>query len=152
MSKNGAIVTNRQARRDYFIFETLEAGIQLKGSEIKSIRQRRANLKDSFARVEKSGVFLYNMHISPYKFTRTDEIDPKRPRRLLIRKNEIRHLFAKTHEKGATLVPLRIYLKRGLAKVEIALAKGKKLYDKREAIKEKSAKRDIDRALRGRKR
>jgi SsrA-binding protein len=150
MSKD-AIVTNRQAWRDYFILETLEAGIELKGSEIKSIRQRRANLKDSFARIEKKGVFLYNMHISPYEFARRDEIDPKRARRLLIRKSEIRHLRGKTSEKSATLIPLKIYLKHGLAKVELALAKGKKLYDKREALKEKMARREVDRALRRKK-
>ena len=148
MANNGALVTNRQARRDYLIFETLEAGIELKGSEIKSIRKRRANLKDSFARIEKGGVFLYNLHISPYEFTRREEIDPKRRRRLLFRKSEIRYLSGKLSGGSATLIPLRIYLKRGFAKVELALAKGKKLYDKRETLKRKVAQREIDRALR----
>ena len=148
---NAVIVTNRQARRDYFILETLEAGIELKGSEIKSIRNRRANLKESFARIEKGGVFLYNLHISPYEFARRDEIDPARKRRLLIRKSEIRRLSGKISEKGATLIPLKIYLKRGFAKLELALAKGKKFYDKREALKHKEVKREIDRALRKRR-
>jgi len=148
MPNNEAIVTNRQAHRDYFILETFEAGIVLKGSEIKSIRKRRANLKDSFARVEKGEVFLYNLHISPYEFARRDEIDPKRVRKLLLRKKEIKYLFGKNAEKGLALIPLKIYLKKGFAKVELALAKGKKLYDKREAMKLKEAKREVDRALR----
>ena len=145
---NNIIVTNRKALRDYFIIETLEAGIELKGSEIKSIRTRQANLKDSFARVEKRAVLLYNMHISPYEFSRREEFEPTRPRRLLLKKSEIRRLAGKMSEKGQTLVPLKIYLKKGLAKVELALAKGKKFYDKREALKAKEAKRDVDRALR----
>ena len=144
---DNSIVTNRQARHDYFIVETFEAGIQLRGSEIKSIRKRLANLKDSFARVEKGEVFLYNMHISPYEFARLEETDPKRPRKLLLKKSQIAHIFVKTSEKGLTIIPLRLYLKRGLAKVEIALAKGKKFFDKREAIKAKDARREINRAL-----
>ena len=142
------IVSNRQAGRDYFILETFEAGIELKGSEIKSIRERRANLKDGFARIEKGGVVLYNLHITPYKFARIGDIDPIRPRRLLLKKSEIRTLTVKAAEKGLTIIPLNIYMKRGFAKVEIAIAKGKNLYDKRESIKKKSAKREIDRALR----
>ena len=142
------IVTNRKARRDYFILEALEAGIKLKGSEIKSIRKRRASLADSFARIEAGGAFLYNLHINPYEFARRDEVEPKRRRRLLIKKNEMRHLSARISEKGLALIPLRIYLKGSFAKVEIALAKGKKFYDKREAIKTKQARREIDRAMR----
>jgi SsrA-binding protein len=145
---NNAIVTNRQALRDYFILEAFEAGIELKGSEIKSIRKRRANIKEGFARVEKGEVFLYNLHINPYEFARRDEIDPIRPRKLLLKKKEIKYLAGKISEKGLTLVPLKLYLKRGLAKVEIALAKGKKFYDKREALKHKEARRDVDRAFR----
>jgi SsrA-binding protein len=145
---NNAIVTNRQALRDYFILEAFEAGIELKGSEIKSIRKRRANIKEGFARVEKGEVFLYNLHINPYEFARRDEIDPIRPRKLLLKKKEIKYLAGKISEKGLTLVPLKLYLKRGLAKIEIALAKGKKFYDKREALKHKEARRDIDRAFR----
>jgi len=151
MADNNSIVTNRQARHDYFIVETFEAGIQLRGSEIKSIRKRLANLKDSFARVEKGEVFLYNMHVSPYEFARLEETDPKRPRKLLLKKSQIAHIFVKTSEKGLTIIPLRLYLKKGLAKVEIALAKGKKFFDKREAIKAKDAKREVDRALRKRR-
>ena len=151
MKNEGDIVTNRQAKRDYFIFETFEAGIELKGSEIKSIRLAQANLKDSFARVEKNEILLYNLHISPYEFARRDEIDPKRPRRLLLRKSQIKYLFSKSLLKGQTLVPLRIYLKNGLAKLELALAKGKMFYDKREAVKAKEAKREVDRALRGKR-
>lgn len=151
MSNNGAIVTNRQARRDYFIEESFEAGIELKGSEIKSIRQRGANLKDGFARIEKGEVRLYNLHISPYEFARRDEVEPKRVRKLLLKKSQIKYLHVKISEKGLTLIPLRLYMKRGYAKVEIALAKGKKFYDKREDIKRKEAKRDIDRALHKRK-
>ena len=147
MADNNNIVTNRQARHEYFIIEAFEAGIQLKGSEIKSIRKRLVTLKDSFARVEKGEVFLYNMHISPYEFARLEETDPKRPRKLLLKKSQIAHIFVKTSEKGLTIIPLRLYLKKGLAKVEIALAKGKKFFDKREAIKAKDARRDIDRAL-----
>ena len=100
MKKEGDIVTNRQARRDYFILETFEAGIALKGSEIKSIRLGNANLKDGFARVEKNEVILYNFHISPYEFARRDEMDPKRPRKLLLRKSQIRQLFTKSSLKG----------------------------------------------------
>ena len=151
MKNSGDIVSNRQARRDYFILETFEAGISLKGSEIKSIRAGQASLKESFARVEKNEVLLYNLHISPYEFARREEIDPKRTRKLLLRKSQIRHLFSQSSLKGQALVPLRIYLKKGLAKLELALAKGKKFYDKREALKHKEVKREIDRVLRTKK-
>jgi len=146
--ENGIVVTNRQARHDYFILETFEAGIELRGSEIKSIRKRHANLKDSFARVEKGEILLHNLHISPYEFARGNEIDPKRPRKLLLKKSQIRYLFAKISAKKLTLIPLKIYFKKSLAKVEIALAKGKRFFDKREAIKAKEAKREVDRVLR----
>ena len=149
---NNIIVTNRQAARDYFILESFEAGIELRGSEIKSIRKRRANLKDGFAKVEKGEIFLYNLHISPYEFARRDEVEPKRARKLLLRKSQIKHLSEKISEKGLALIPLKLYLKKGFAKVEIALAKGKKFYDKREAVKQKEARREIDRALRKRER
>ena len=148
MDDNNVIITNRKALRDYFILEAFEAGIELKGSEIKSIRKRRTNIKEGFARIEKGEVFLYNLHINPYEFAHHEEIDPIRPRKLLLKKKEISYLSGKISEKGLTLVPLKLYLKKGLAKVEIALAKGKKFYDKREALKRKEAKRDIDRALR----
>ena len=142
------IVTNRKALHDYFIIKTLEAGIALKGSEIKSIRAGGVNLRDSFARVDKSDILLYNMHVNPYEFSRREEFEPTRPRKLLLKKREIRFLAGKMSEKGQTIVPLKIYLKKGLAKVELALAVGKKFYDKREALKAKEAKRDVDRALR----
>ncbi len=142
------IVTNRQARHDYFILETFEAGIAFKGSEIKSVRKRHVNLKDAFARVEKGEVLLYNMHISPYEFARRDQVDSKRPRKLLLKKSQIKYIFVKISAKKLTLIPLKIYFKKGLAKMEIALAKGKKFFDKRDAIKARESKRDIDRALR----
>jgi len=145
---NSSYVTNRQARRDFFILEVFEAGIELVGSEIKSIRKRRANLKEGFAKIDKGEIYLYNFHISPYEFARRDEIDPIRRRRLLLRKKEIRYLAGKIAEKGLTLIPLKVYQKKGFAKVEIALAKGKRFYDKREALKLKIAQREVDRALR----
>lgn len=151
MSNSGIVVSNRQAGRDYFVSETIEAGIELRGSEIKSVRLGQANLKDSFARIEKGEAFLYNLHISPYEFARRDEINPKRVRKLLLRKSEIKYLFGKVSEKGLTLIPLKIYLKGGLAKVELALAKGKKHYDKRQAIKAKAARREIERTWKSRK-
>ena len=147
MANNSTIVTNRQARRDYFIIETFEAGIELKGSEIKSVRNKRANLKDGFAKIEKGEIFLYNLHISPYEFARRDEINEKRSRKLLLRKNQIKHIIGKMVEKGLALIPLKMYFKKSFAKVEIALAKGKKFYDKREALKAKEANREIDRIL-----
>jgi len=150
MATKKIILTNRQAQRDYFILESFEAGIELKGNEIKSIRQRKANLKDSFAKIEKSEIFLHNLHISPYKFARSDEVDPKRPRKLLLRKKEIRYLNSKISEKGLTLIPLNIHFKRKFAKVELGLAKGKKVYDKRESIRKKVAQREIDRVMKGR--
>lgn len=144
---NGIIVTNRQAHRDYEILEIFEAGVELRGSEVKSLRERRANLKDSFARIDRGEAFLYNLHITPYKYTTFEEIDPKRTRRLLLHKAQIRRLTGKTSEKGLTLVPLKLYFKKGYAKVELALAKGKRLYDKREAIKRREADRSIRRTL-----
>jgi len=151
MAKDNIIVTNRQAYRDYFIFETFEAGIELKGSEIKSLRQTRANIKDGFAKVENGEIFLYNLHISPYEFARREEIDAKRTRKLLLRKNQIAYIAVKIKEKGMSAVPLKVYFKKSLAKVEIALAKGKKFYDKREALKAKEANREIDRVLKNKK-
>ena len=147
-----AIVTNRQARRDYAILESIEAGIELKGTEVKSLRGRRANLKESFARVEKGEVILYNFHISPYEFGNIHNVDPIRPRKLLLHKNQILRLYAQIQSKGHTLIPLRVYFKKGFAKVELAVAKGKRKYDKREAIKRKEAKREIERALRRKRR
>lgn len=143
------ITDNRKARHDYFIEETYEAGLVLTGTEVKSLRMGRANLQDSFARVENGEVLLYDMHISPYEQGNRFNHDPKRVRKLLLNKAEIRRLIGKTQEKGLTLVPLKVYFNsRGLAKVELALAKGKKLYDKRAAIAERDAKREMEKALR----
>lgn len=143
------VVNNRKARHDYFIEETYEAGLALTGTEVKSLRQGRANLQDSFARVENGEVFLYNMHISPYEQGNRFNHDPKRVRKLLLHKSEIRRLIGKTQEKGLTLVPLKVYFNpRGLAKLELALARGKKLYDKRQSMAERDAKREMAKALR----
>lgn len=138
------IATNRRARHDYEILESLEAGIELKGTEVKSLRSGKASLADSFARPEGSELFLYNMHVPPYEFGNIANVDPIRPRKLLLHKNQIRRIVGEIALKKLALVPLTLYFKNGLVKVELALAKGKKLYDKREAIK----KRELDRELR----
>ena len=146
MKQKGSVVSNRQAFRDFTIEKTFEAGIQLFGNEVKSLRAGEANLKGSFAKIDGQEIVLCNMHISPYEFSR-EEQDPLRPRKLLLHKAEIRTIVAKIAQRGYTLVPLKVYFKRGYAKVEIGLARGKRLYDKRVALKEKQTKRDIDRAL-----
>jgi SsrA-binding protein len=143
------VCQNRKARHDYEIQETVEAGLMLTGSEVKSLRLGRANLKDSYARPKLGEVFLHEVHISPYENSPLQDQEPTRTRKLLLHKQEIRRLTAKIQEKGFTLVPLRIYFRDGKAKVELALAKGKKLYDKREAIRKKDMKRDADRQIRG---
>jgi SsrA-binding protein len=144
---NKAVVTNRQALRDYYVEKAYEAGLELLGNEVKSLRAGKANLKGSFARVENGEIFVYNMHISPYEYSHED-YDPLRPRKALLRKTEIKQIWTGLSQKGYTLVPLKIYFKRGFAKIELALARGKRAYDKRRAIKEKQAKKEIDRALR----
>lgn len=144
------IAQNKKAYHDYFIEDTYEAGIVLQGTEIKSIRAGRVNLKDSYAKVEKGEVFLHNMHISPYEQGNRYNHDPLRTRKLLLHKKEIAKLLGITKEQGYSLVPLKIYFKNGYAKVLIGLAKGKKNYDKREDLKQKEAKRDIERAFRER--
>ncbi|EKN67753.1 SsrA-binding protein [Schinkia azotoformans MEV2011] len=144
------IAQNKKAYHDYFIEDTYEAGIVLQGTEIKSIRAGRVNLKDSYAKVEKGELFLHNMHISPYEQGNRYNHDPLRTRKLLLHKKEIVKLLGITKEQGYSLVPLKIYLKNGYAKVLIGLAKGKKNYDKREDLKQKEAKRDIERAFRER--
>lgn len=138
------IADNRKARHDFHIEETFEAGIALQGTEVKSLRLGRVNLRDSFARVEKGEVFLHGLHISPYEQGNRFNHDPLRVRKLLLHKREIRRLIGKTREEGYTLVPLKLYFKNGKCKVELALAKGKKLYDKRDSI----AKRDAERRAR----
>jgi len=135
---------NRKARHDYFIDEIYEAGIVLIGPEVKSLRQGRASLKDSYARVKNGELFLHNMHIAPYPFAHHLDIDTTRTRKLLMQKSEIKRLIGKTEEKGYALIPLSIYLLRGIIKVELALAKGKRKYDKRYALKEKEMKRELD--------
>nr|WP_027717461.1 SsrA-binding protein SmpB [Desulfovirgula thermocuniculi] len=147
----GKVVTvNRRARHDYHILETYEAGIVLTGTEVKSLRAGRANLQDSYARVENGELFLYNMHISPYDQGNRFNHEPKRTRKLLMHKREIMRLLGKSREKGLTLVPLKVYFnERGKAKVELALARGKKAIDKREDIAARDARREIERALRG---
>lgn len=150
--KRKIIAQNRKAYHDYFIEETYEAGIVLKGTEIKSIRAGRVNLKDSFARVENGEVFLYNMHISPYEQGNRYNHDPLRTRKLLLHRREINKLIGLTKEAGYALIPLKIYIKNGYAKIELALAKGKKKYDKREQLKKREAQREIERAFKERQR
>jgi SsrA-binding protein len=140
------ICQNRKARHDYFIDEVLEAGIVLLGPEVKSLREGRGNLVDSYARVKSGEVFLYNMHITPYSHSHHMRLDPVRPRKLLLNKREIKRLIGKTEEKGYTLIPTKVYFTSGKVKVEIALAKGKRKYDKRKALKEKELKKDMDEA------
>ena len=139
------IAENRKARRDYFIVAQYEAGLVLKGTEVKSLRLGGANLKDSYARIKNGEVFVYQLHIAPYPFAYYDNHDPLRPRKLLLNKHEIKRLYGKVNEKGLSLVPLRLYFKSGKAKVLLALAKGKRKYDKREAIRRRDDQRDLDR-------
>lgn len=146
-SKRIKIVTeNRKARHDYFIEDKYEAGMVLKGTEVKSLRLGRANLKDSYARITNGEVFVYQMHIGPYPFAYYENHDPLRPRKLLLHKYEIKKLYGKVNEKGYALVPLRVYLKNGKAKIVLGLARGKRKVDKREAIKRRDEKRDLERA------
>jgi SsrA-binding protein len=145
------ISENRRARHEYFIEETFETGIALTGTEVKSLRLGKGNLQDSYAQITNNEVFLHNCHISPYDFGNRFNHEPLRIRKLLMHKSEIRRLFAKTREKGLTLIPLQMYFNdKGRIKVEIGLAKGKKLYDKREDIAEKDASREVQRVLRDR--
>lgn len=138
------VCQNRKARHDYFIDEIYEAGIVLIGPEVKSLREGRASLIDTYARVKNGELFLHNMHITPYPFAHHLNLDPTRTRKLLMQKREIKRLIGKTEEKGYSLIPLSIYLLRGIIKVELALAKGKRKYDKRYALKEKEMKRELD--------
>lgn len=142
------VVQNKKARHDFAILETIEAGIALRGTEVKSLREGRANLRDSYALLEGGEVLLRGLQIMPYSHTSDRAIDPMRDRRLLLNREEIRKLTIKINEKGMTLVALKVYFTpRGIAKVELGLAKGKKLYDKREAIAERDSRRDVDRAM-----
>jgi SsrA-binding protein len=139
------VATNRKARHEYFIVETYEAGIALTGTEVKSVREGKMHLQDSYATIDNGEVILHDVHISPYERRGYADHDPKRDRRLLLHKKEIRKLLGKTTAKGMTLIPLRVYFKGGHAKVELALARGKRQYDKREAIAQRDMKREMER-------
>jgi len=142
------ICVNRRARHDYSIEETYEAGLVLTGGEVKSLRAGRGNLKDSYGRVERGEAVLLNAHINNYEPAHYFNVDPTRTRKLLMHKKEIMRLMGKVQEQGLTLIPLRLYFKKGRVKVELALARGKKLYDKRATIREREVQRDIERAMR----
>jgi SsrA-binding protein len=144
------IAENRKARHDYIIVDQYEAGLVLTGTEVQSLRLGRANLKDSYAKVKDGEVWLYQMHISPYPFAYYDNHDPLRVRKLLLHKREILRLYAKANEQGHTLVPLKLYFKAGKAKITLALAKGKREFDKRDALRERDRKREMERARRQR--
>jgi SsrA-binding protein len=149
MSEPKTVTVNRKARYDYHIDETVEAGLVLTGSEVKSIRGGHVNLKDSFARISRGQASLVNVHISPYDPAHRENHDPTRTRKLLMHKREIERLEGKLNERGLTLIPLKLYFNdRGRAKVELGLGRGKKLYDKRQTIKEREAKREAERAVR----
>lgn len=147
MAGTKLIVANRKARHEYFVLETLEAGIELVGTEVKSIRNGGANLKESWVDVKTGEAYLYGMHISPYEKGNIFNRDPLRPRRLLLHKKEIRKMTADIKTKGLTLIPLSLYFKDSKVKVELGLCKGKKLYDKRASAAERDARRDMDRAV-----
>jgi SsrA-binding protein len=150
MSERGdrVAIQNRKARHDYFVLDAYECGIVLAGSEVKSIREGHANLQDSYARIEDGEVWLHGMHILPYPFSRV-ELEPVRPRKLLLHRKEIDTIARDSAEKGITLVPLKVYFKDGRAKVELALARGKRSYDKRRVLAERDAKRETERAMKG---
>jgi SsrA-binding protein len=149
---NRDVAVNRRALHDYEILERVEAGIALTGSEIKSVRDGKVSLQEAYARPERGQVWLQGAHIAEYAPASYQGHEPRRPRRLLLHKRQIRELAAETDQKGLTLVPLRLYLKNGLAKVELAVARGRRQYDKREAIAKKEAQREVERALRQRTR
>lgn len=142
------VATNRKAKFEYFLLETYEAGLVLQGSEIKSIRAGRISLAEAYVRTDGQEAWLVDAHIAPYEQASINNHDPKRPRKLLLHKSEIRDLWDSVRQKGVTIIPLRVFLKDGRAKVEIALAKGKKLYDKRAAIAKRDTEREIERQFR----
>jgi SsrA-binding protein len=150
MSENGrkVLARNRKALHEYHVVDTWEAGLALRGPEVKSIRAGRASLAQAFARVDNGEVWLHDMHVSPYDPASRENPDPVRPRKLLMRRAEIRRLIGAVQEKGLTLIPLDLHLHRGFVKVTLALARGKKLYDKREDLKRRDAKREMERATR----
>lgn len=141
------LATNKKARHDYFIEDTYEAGIALTGTEVKSMRSSRTNIRDAYVQIRGAEAFVYNMHISPYEKGNIFNTDPLRTRKLLLHKREIAKLLGLTTQKGYTLTILSVYLKRGRVKLELGLARGKKLYDKRQDLKEKAVKKDIERRL-----
>ena len=145
------IAVNRKARHEYNILDTYEAGLVLKGTEVKSLREGKVSLREGFAQIENNELYIINMHISPYAFGNIFNVNPKRKRKLLLHHREINRLRKQVEEKGLTLIPLRIYFKKGHAKIELALAKGKKLYDKRHALAEKDIQREVDRELKNKK-
>jgi SsrA-binding protein len=140
------VAENRKARHDYLILEQFEAGMVLTGTEVQSMRLGKVNLKDAYAKIKNGEIFLYQVHIGPYPFAYYNNHEPLRTRKLLLHRREINRLFAKANEQGHTLVPLRIYFKKGKAKVVIAIAKGKRAYDKRESIRKREHDREMDRA------
>ena len=144
------VCVNRQARHNYFIDETYEAGLMLVGSEVKSLRDGKANIKDSYARIDGDELWLMQAHISPYAGANQFNHEPTRTRKLLLHAREIERLTGKTKERGLTLIPLKIYFKNGRAKVELGLARGKKLYDKRETLRRKVAQREVERSIKSR--
>ena len=144
------LAQNRKASHDYIILDTIEAGMVLTGTEIKSVLKAKINLKDGYASIRNGEVFLQNVHISPFEQGNIFNHDPLRTRKLLLHKKQIKYLIEETKTTGVTLVPLKVYLKNGVAKVLIGLAKGKKSYDKRDALKQKDMKREIDRAMKER--
>jgi SsrA-binding protein len=150
MSERAPTLQNRKAHHDYFILESQEAGIALVGCEVKSIRNGKASLQDSFARVEKGEIFLYGMHITPYEQGNRYNPEPTRVRKLLLKRSQIETLTHRVQEKGLSMVPIRLYFKSGKVKIQLAIAKGKTVRDKRDKLREKEADRDIDRALRAR--
>jgi SsrA-binding protein len=141
------VAQNRKARFEYHVLDTWETGIVLQGTEVKALREGKANLKDSFARVDGGEMWLYNLHISPYEQGNRFNHDPLRPRKLLLHRNEIRKLIGQVEQKGLTLVPLDVHFSRGKAKVKLALVRGKQLHDKRESLREKDQQREVQRGL-----
>lgn len=141
------IAVNRKARHDYQILETYEAGLVLKGTEVKSIRNNQVSIKESYAQFKGTELFIVNMHVSPYQFGNRYNLEPKRDRKLLLQNRQLSKLKAQIDAKGLTIIPLRLYFKNGFAKIEVGLAKGKKLYDKREDLTQKAIQREVEREL-----
>jgi len=150
MADDSLLATHRKALRDYHVIESVEAGIMLAGTEIKSVRRRQASLEDSFARIDEMQAVLYNMHVGPYEQGGRHNLEPKRPRKLLLHRRQIERLHGLLTQKGLTLVPLRLYLKHGLAKLELAVCKGKKQFEKRDTIRERETDRELRRLMRER--